>query len=218
MRPRIAALALLGAAAFLPDAAPAQAQGSAPPAVRTDEGPTAGTPQPGANSFTEGQARARMEDAGFRDVADLQKDDQGIWRGRATRNGQQTGVALDFHGNVFGGTAAAAGAVAPGATTGSAARDGAPGNPPGTAAGRATDRALGTNTTGANPGGDRPDGAPGNPPSTAAGRAVDRAQGQTPRPDGTPGNPPGTAAGRAADSALGTNATGANPGSGGPAR
>src|SRR5918997_1105297 len=93
MRSKLTALALLGAVASLPGAAPAQTQGSAPPAVRTDEGPTAGTPQPGANSFTEGQVRARMEDAGFRDVADLQKDDQGIWRGRATRNGSPTGAA-----------------------------------------------------------------------------------------------------------------------------
>ena len=100
MRPKITALALLGAAAFLPDAAPAQGQGSAPPAVRTDGGPTAGTPQPGANSFTEGQARSRIEAAGFTNVTELQKDDQGIWRGRGTRNGQQTSVALDFTGAV----------------------------------------------------------------------------------------------------------------------
>lgn len=152
MRSKLTALTLLGAVSFLPDAASAQTQGqnqgSAPPAVRTDEGPTASTPQPGANSFTEGQVRARLEDAGFRDVAGLQKDDQGIWRGRATRNGSPTGVAVDFQGNVFGGAAAGA---AGGATTG-AGRDGTPGNPPGTAAGRATDRALGTNATGANPG------------------------------------------------------------------
>ncbi len=216
MRSKITALALLGAVSFLPGATSAQTQGSAPPAVRTDEGPTAGTPQPGANSFTEGQVRARLEEAGFRDVTGLQKDDQGIWRGRAMRNGQQAGVALDFQGNIFSGTAAA-GTAAPGATAGTA-RDGTTANPPGTAAGRATDRALGTNTTGANPGGSRPDGAPGNPPSTAAGRAVDRAQGQAPQPDGTPGNPPGTAAGRAADRALGTNTTGANPGASAPAR
>jgi hypothetical protein len=139
-----AALALC-AAAFLPGAAFAQTQGSTPPAVRTDEVPAAGTPQPGSNSFTEGQARSRMEDAGFRDVSDLQKDDQGIWRGRATRNGSPSGVALDFQGNVFGGAAAAA-------TPAAAGRDGSPGNPPGTAAGRAVDRTLGTNTTGANPG------------------------------------------------------------------
>jgi hypothetical protein len=72
-------------------------------AVRMDEGTRAGggTPQPGANSFTEGQARSRMEAAGFSNVTDLTKDDQGIWRGRGMRNGQQVNVALDFTGGVF---------------------------------------------------------------------------------------------------------------------
>lgn len=70
-------------------------------AVRIDDGTrTAATPQPGANSFTEGQARSRIEAAGFSNVTELQKDDQGIWRGRGTRNGQQVGVALDFTGAV----------------------------------------------------------------------------------------------------------------------
>ena len=41
-------------------------------AVRVDEGTrTAGTPQPGANSFTEGQARSRIEAAGFSNVTEL---------------------------------------------------------------------------------------------------------------------------------------------------
>ena len=70
-------------------------------AVRVDDGTrTAATPQPGANSFTEGQARSRIEAAGFSNVTELQKDDQGIWRGRGMRNGQQVGVALDFTGAV----------------------------------------------------------------------------------------------------------------------
>ena len=70
-------------------------------AVRVDEGTrTAATPQPGANSFTEGQARSRIEAAGFTDVTELQKDDQGIWRGRASQGGRQVSVALDFTGNV----------------------------------------------------------------------------------------------------------------------
>jgi len=46
-------------------------------------------------------------------------------------------------------------------------------NPPGTAAGRAMDRAAGTNVSGAYP--TQTDGMPGNPPGTAAGRTVDRA-------------------------------------------
>jgi hypothetical protein len=31
---------------------------------------------------------------------DLKKDDQGVWRGRATKNGQSANVMLDFKGNV----------------------------------------------------------------------------------------------------------------------
>jgi hypothetical protein len=70
-------------------------------AVRIDDGTrTAATPQPGANSFTEGQARSRIEAAGFSDVTELQKDDQGIWRGRGMRDGRQVSVALDFTGAV----------------------------------------------------------------------------------------------------------------------
>uniref|UniRef100_UPI0022EB5D1A hypothetical protein n=1 Tax=Falsiroseomonas oryzae TaxID=2766473 RepID=UPI0022EB5D1A len=77
-------------------------QSTAPPAATTQhtEPRTGAAPVPGANSFTEGQARARMTDAGFTDVQGLRLDDQGVWRGRATRNGQQTGVALDYQGNV----------------------------------------------------------------------------------------------------------------------
>ncbi len=70
-------------------------------AVTIDEGTrTAATPQPGANSFTEGQARSRIEAAGFSNVSELQKDDQGIWRGKAMRNGQSVGVALDYKGTI----------------------------------------------------------------------------------------------------------------------
>jgi hypothetical protein len=73
-----------------------------PPAATTQhtEPRTAAAPVAGSNSFTEGQARARMGDAGFNDVQSLRLDDQGIWRGRAIRNGQQTGVSLDYQGNV----------------------------------------------------------------------------------------------------------------------
>jgi hypothetical protein len=64
-------------------------------------------PVAGANSFTEGQARSRIEAAGFATVTDLQKDDQGVWRGRATRNGAAAAVSLDFQGNVTEGSAPA---------------------------------------------------------------------------------------------------------------
>ncbi len=54
----------------------------------------------GANSFTEGQARTRLEGAGLTNVTALQKDDQGIWRGKAMRSGQSVTVGFDYKGNI----------------------------------------------------------------------------------------------------------------------
>ncbi len=54
----------------------------------------------GANSFTQGQAQARIESAGFTDVNDLHQDDQGIWRGKATRDGKPVTIGFDYKGNV----------------------------------------------------------------------------------------------------------------------
>jgi hypothetical protein len=61
----------------------------------------AGAPLKGANSFTEGQARDRALAHGFGNVGDLKKDDDGIWRGRATQDdGKQVEIAVDYKGNV----------------------------------------------------------------------------------------------------------------------
>lgn len=54
----------------------------------------------GANSFTQGEARSRLERAGLSGVSDLKKDDMGIWRGKATRGGKDVSVGLDFKGNI----------------------------------------------------------------------------------------------------------------------
>ena len=54
----------------------------------------------GANSFTEGEARSRLDKAGFKDAKDLKKDDDGIWRGTAMHDGKSTAIGLDFKGNV----------------------------------------------------------------------------------------------------------------------
>lgn len=70
------------------------------PKVTVGDDPEPAPPFPGANSFTEGQAKTRIQDAGFADVSKLTKDEQGIWRGQATKNGKTTGVALDYKGNV----------------------------------------------------------------------------------------------------------------------
>ncbi|MDF2810522.1 MAG: hypothetical protein K0S56_1553 [Microvirga sp.] len=61
----------------------------------------AAEPGKGANSFTEDQARSRIEDRGFSGVTGLKKDGDGIWRGKATKNGAAIDVAVDYQGNVF---------------------------------------------------------------------------------------------------------------------
>ena len=57
-------------------------------------------PVAGRNSFTEGQAKSKIEDAGYSNVSDLKKDDNGVWRGKASKGGSSTNVSLDFQGNV----------------------------------------------------------------------------------------------------------------------
>ena len=54
----------------------------------------------GANSFTEGQAKSRLEGAGLTNVTDLQKDDQGIWRGKAMHDGKSVAVGFDYKGTI----------------------------------------------------------------------------------------------------------------------
>ena len=71
------------------------------PAVNTPNSPpNQGAPVAGANSFTEGQAKSRIEDKGFKNVSGLKKDDAGVWRGKANQNGQAVNVSVDFQGNV----------------------------------------------------------------------------------------------------------------------
>jgi hypothetical protein len=57
-------------------------------------------PVAGRNSFTEGQAKSRIEDAGYANVTELKKDDNGVWRGKASKGGSATAVSVDFQGNV----------------------------------------------------------------------------------------------------------------------
>ena len=54
----------------------------------------------GANSFTEAQAKDRIAKAGYSSVEALTKMPDGIWSGKATRNGQSVTVMLDYKGNV----------------------------------------------------------------------------------------------------------------------
>jgi hypothetical protein len=57
-------------------------------------------PVAGRNSFTEGQAKSKIEGAGFSSVSELKKDDNGVWRGKANKGNTSTNVSVDFQGNV----------------------------------------------------------------------------------------------------------------------
>jgi hypothetical protein len=60
----------------------------------------ANAPLPGANSFTEGQAKSRLEANGYSNVSGLKKDDNGVWKGTATHSGAQVSVSVDYRGNI----------------------------------------------------------------------------------------------------------------------
>jgi hypothetical protein len=87
--------AMLAMAQKLDQGGTAPTVGAAP-----SRGPGSG-PVAGANSFTEGQAKSRIESQGFTNLSGLTKDDQGIWRGKAMKDGRNVNVSLDFHGDVF---------------------------------------------------------------------------------------------------------------------
>jgi len=74
--------------------------GPSNPAVKTSEGNNPGAPGAGANSFTEGQAKARIEARGYGNVSGLAKDTNGFWRGKAMKDGKTVDVTLDYQGNV----------------------------------------------------------------------------------------------------------------------
>jgi hypothetical protein len=70
------------------------------PAIKTTEGNNPGAPAAGANSFTMGQAKARIESRGYAQVSELVKDKDGLWRGKAMKDGKSVNIALDYQGNV----------------------------------------------------------------------------------------------------------------------
>jgi hypothetical protein len=70
------------------------------PAIATPDQQNPTAPVAGANSFTEDQARTRIEEAGYTDVADLKLDANGIWQASATKDKKQVTVSLDYQGNV----------------------------------------------------------------------------------------------------------------------
>ncbi|MDP1875063.1 hypothetical protein [Phenylobacterium sp.] len=76
-------------------------------AIDTEPNMGDGAQTPGANSFTEGQARSAIESAGYAQVGPLTQNEQGIWQGTAQRDGAEVQVSVDYRGAVTPAVAAA---------------------------------------------------------------------------------------------------------------
>jgi hypothetical protein len=102
---------VVGLAAGVAAALPALAQNAPSPTPMTATQPPSALPPtsstmagtgavPGANSFTEAQARRRLEQNGYSQVSSLSKGKDGIWRGTATKNGASGQVSIDYKGDI----------------------------------------------------------------------------------------------------------------------
>jgi hypothetical protein len=104
---KILTLTAAGLALGIASSAFAQGQGpmaapsaAANPAVKSPNDMGSAPLAKGHNSFTMGQAKGRIEKAGYTGVSDLALDSDGIWQGQATKDGQSVRVALDYKGNI----------------------------------------------------------------------------------------------------------------------
>ena len=87
-------LALMCGSALAQTQAPPAQQGPGNRAVNTEGTNNSSAPVAGANSFTEGQAKSRIEAGGYSNVTELKKDDSGVLarqrdEGRQVRDGQR---------------------------------------------------------------------------------------------------------------------------------
>lgn len=96
--------ATIGRSGSLLGAEPGQIVAAPRGALRTfglsDGPPDAQPPLPGDNSYSLDEAKRRIEAGGFGQVNGLIKDNNGVWRGQATRVGKPVKVYCDFKGNV----------------------------------------------------------------------------------------------------------------------
>jgi len=103
MRKILVVAVLVGVAipAFAQQPSPPANRNANTPAVNAPNSPTnAGAPVAGANSFTEAQAKSRIEAKGYSSVSGLKKDNAGVWRGMAKQGSKAIKVSVDFQGNV----------------------------------------------------------------------------------------------------------------------
>jgi hypothetical protein len=107
---KISTVCAITAALFVGAVSTAIAQDRAAPAASADaphnaaiKSPNDGGPGPlaaGQNSFTEDQARDRIQKAGYSQLTDLTKSDDGLWQGHAMKHGHSVAVSMDFRGHI----------------------------------------------------------------------------------------------------------------------
>lgn len=76
------------------------AQGPQNPAVKPMTQNNSSTPVAGENSFTMDQAKKQIEAKGYTKVTNLKKDQTGVWRGMAMKDGRSGPISVDYQGNV----------------------------------------------------------------------------------------------------------------------
>jgi hypothetical protein len=96
----VASAASLAFAATLASAQTPAQPGPQNPAMQTQPGNNSDMPVKGANSFTASEAKSRIADKGYTNIGALKKDNAGVWRGMATKDGQRVNVSVDYQGNV----------------------------------------------------------------------------------------------------------------------
>lgn len=70
------------------------------PAMKSPDHMTKAPLARGKTSFTMGEARSRLEKAGYSKITNLVKDNDGLWQARAMRHGKWVNAAVDYKGNV----------------------------------------------------------------------------------------------------------------------
>lgn len=95
-----ALLAASSLSAAAQTAAPAPSKDASTPAVAAPETANPAAPVAGKNSFTEAQAKDRLEKNGFSEVTGLKLDDNGIWQATAKKDAASRTVSLDYQGNI----------------------------------------------------------------------------------------------------------------------
>lgn len=89
-----------GAVSAFAQQAPTANPGGDTPAVMTPDTKNPTAPVEGANSFTEAQAKKRMEESGYTGITGLTKNDKGVWMASGMKDGKTVAIALDYQGNV----------------------------------------------------------------------------------------------------------------------